>query len=233
MNSFRFIERGIRAEIARQERLLRGGRRGRAGDAALRPAHRARSRRCAPRRRRTTTATSPSPTSCRWRSTEGCSSARGRRCPSCRPTARERFERELGLSADSARLLAFRAELGDYFEAALARRPSRRRRAAGARQLGRPSCSAPARRRGPGRLAASTPAALAQLVGAGRGQGGDAVGAAQQVLDRLVAEGGDPAAIVEAEGLGGDRRRRRARPRSSRRRSRPTPTSPRSCAAAT
>ena len=32
----------------------------------------------------------------------------------------ERFERELGLSAESAQLLAFRAELGDYFEAALA-----------------------------------------------------------------------------------------------------------------
>ena len=37
------------------------------------------------------------------------------------PAARaERFEREIGLSADSAHLLAFRAELGDYFEAALA-----------------------------------------------------------------------------------------------------------------
>ena len=34
------------------------------------------------------------------------------------------------------------------------------------------------------------------------------VGAGRQVLDKLVAEGGeDPAAIVEAEGLGGDRRR--------------------------
>ncbi len=32
----------------------------------------------------------------------------------------QRYEHELGLSADSARLLAFRAELGDYFEAALA-----------------------------------------------------------------------------------------------------------------
>ena len=40
-----------------------------------------------------------------------------------------RFERELGLSADSARLLAWRAELGDYFEAALPRptAPSRSR----------------------------------------------------------------------------------------------------------
>ncbi len=37
MNSFRFIERGIRAEIARQEKILRGGGDRRAGDAALRP----------------------------------------------------------------------------------------------------------------------------------------------------------------------------------------------------
>ncbi len=45
-----------------------------------------------------------------------------------------------------------------------------------------------------------TPGALAALVGlvaAGR----VSVGAGRQVLDRLVAEGGDPLAIVEAEGL--------------------------------
>ena len=32
----------------------------------------------------------------------------------------ERFETELGLAADAAKLLAFRAELGDFFEAAVA-----------------------------------------------------------------------------------------------------------------
>ena len=40
MNSFRFIERGIRAEIARQEKILQAGGTGRAGDAALRPRQR-------------------------------------------------------------------------------------------------------------------------------------------------------------------------------------------------
>ena len=40
MNSFRFIERGIRAEVARQERLLRERGERRPGDAPLRPAHR-------------------------------------------------------------------------------------------------------------------------------------------------------------------------------------------------
>ncbi len=37
MNSFRFLERGVRAEIERQSELLRGGRAGRSGDASLRP----------------------------------------------------------------------------------------------------------------------------------------------------------------------------------------------------
>ena len=69
MNSFRFIERGIRAEIARQEKILQGGGQGHPGDAPLRPRPPARSPRCAPRRRRTTTATSPSPTCCPWPST--------------------------------------------------------------------------------------------------------------------------------------------------------------------
>ena len=39
MNSFRFIERGINAEVARQEALLRAGEPVEPGDAALRPAH--------------------------------------------------------------------------------------------------------------------------------------------------------------------------------------------------
>ena len=39
------------------------------------------------------------------------------------PAARaERLQAEAGLSADSAHALAFRGELGDFFEAALARR---------------------------------------------------------------------------------------------------------------
>ena len=41
MNSFRFLEQGINAEIARQKALVEAGRAGRAGDAALRPGVRA------------------------------------------------------------------------------------------------------------------------------------------------------------------------------------------------
>ena len=64
MNSFRFIERGIRAEIARQEQILgTGGRWSRRRCTSTPPP--ARSPRCAARRRRTTIATSPSRISCR------------------------------------------------------------------------------------------------------------------------------------------------------------------------
>ena len=52
------------------------------------------------------------------------------------------------------------------------------------------------------------PGALATLVGL-VSEKKVTQGGAKQVLDRLVAEGGDPAAIVEAEGLRRHRRRRR------------------------
>ena len=83
MNSFRYLERGVEAEIARQVAIVEARRRGRAGDAPLRPGPRARSARCAPRRRRTTTATSPSPTSCRSSSTRRWSRPRAPSCRSC------------------------------------------------------------------------------------------------------------------------------------------------------
>ena len=82
MNSFRFLERGIDAEIERQKRTLAEG-----GEIEQETLHfdpgRAPSRRCAPRRRPTTTAISPSPTWCRSRPPSSCSPARARRCPSC------------------------------------------------------------------------------------------------------------------------------------------------------
>ena len=98
MNSFRFLRRGIEAEIERQEGSCAAGERSSRRRCTSTP-RAAPSRRCAPRRRRTTTATSPSPTWCRSRRPRRCSSAPGRRCPSCRPQRAERFERELGLPA--------------------------------------------------------------------------------------------------------------------------------------
>jgi len=112
----------------------------------------------------------------------------------------QRFRDELALSEDSAQLLAFRDELGDYFEAALAAHaePAPEPQALanwiagdlrGRLQEGQDPADSPV-----------TPAALAALVGL-VSSAQISVGAARQVLDSLVAEGGDPLEIIEAEGL--------------------------------
>ena len=72
MNSFRFLERGIEAELERQRELLERGEEVDAGDPPLRPRGRLADARCARRSTRTTTATSPSPTWCRSRRPRRC-----------------------------------------------------------------------------------------------------------------------------------------------------------------
>ena len=97
-------------------------------------------------------------------------------------------------------LLSFRPELAAYFEAALA---SAGDPPAPAQVLANWVSGELVARLDEGedpagsRVTASAIAALVGLVAAKR----VSVGAARQVLDRLVAEGGEPAAIVEAEGL--------------------------------
>ena len=230
MNSFRFIERGIRAEIARQEALAARGRGGRAGDAALRPADRDASRRCAPRRRRTTTATSPSPTSSRSRSPRRCSTARAPRCRSCPAARAERFERDLGLSPT-----ARSCSPGGPSSATTSRRRCAERPTAPSRRSRSPTGSHELVARIDDEDPAASqvaPAALATLVGM-VAERQVTQNAAKQVLDNARRRGRRPA---------GDRRGARAWARSAaatsssrscRRRSTPTRTSSRSCAAAT
>ena len=126
MNSFRFLQRGLEAEIERQIDALEVGRAHRAGDRALRSRHRHGVDACAARKRRTTTATSPSPT---WRPSSwtrptwsGCA----RRCPSCRRPARSGSSSSTGCRPRTPALLAANKPLGDYFET-LAGRHRRRR----------------------------------------------------------------------------------------------------------
>jgi aspartyl-tRNA(Asn)/glutamyl-tRNA(Gln) amidotransferase subunit B len=111
----------------------------------------------------------------------------------------ERLERELGLPPDSARLLAFRTEWGDFFEAAVDAAEDGKNTQAIAHWITNDLRS---------RLGEADPAdskvepeALAALVGLVSG-GTVAQAAARTVLDTLVEEGGDPRAIVEAKGLG-------------------------------
>ncbi|HZL48277.1 MAG TPA: Asp-tRNA(Asn)/Glu-tRNA(Gln) amidotransferase subunit GatB, partial [Solirubrobacteraceae bacterium] len=121
MNSFRFIERGIRAEIARQEATLRAGERvtqetlhfdpkpdAHPPITSLRSKEEAHDYRYFPE---------PDlvPVAIDQAMLDAAAGAMGEL-----PAARaERLEKTLGVSRESARQLAFRAELGDYFELAL------------------------------------------------------------------------------------------------------------------
>jgi aspartyl-tRNA(Asn)/glutamyl-tRNA(Gln) amidotransferase subunit B len=200
MNSFRFIERGIRAEIARQEGILQADGEvvqetlhfdpGSGSITSLRSKEEAHDYRYFPEPDLLPVAI------------DDAMIAAARADISELPADRaERLQRELALSADSAQMLAFRGELGDYFEAALGAgvdpAPAPQALAnwitgdlVGRLQEGEDPAAS---RVQPGALAA-----LVGLVGARR----VSVGAGRQVLDRLIAEGGsDPAAIIAAEGL--------------------------------
>jgi aspartyl-tRNA(Asn)/glutamyl-tRNA(Gln) amidotransferase subunit B len=206
MNSFRFIERGIRAELARQEAILRAG--GRVEQETLH---------FDPASERITSLRSkeeahdyryfPEPDLVPVAIDAAMLDAARAALPELPAARAERLEREIGLSADSAHLLAFRAELGDYFEAALTAAVDP---APPAQVLANWITGDLLARLADGQDPEESlvrPGALALLVGLADAKR-ISVGAARQVLDRLVAEGGDPAAIVEAEGLaaidGGD-----------------------------
>jgi aspartyl-tRNA(Asn)/glutamyl-tRNA(Gln) amidotransferase subunit B len=218
MNSFRFIERGIRAEIARQEKTLRAGGRitqetlhfdpNSGAITSLRSKEEAHDYRYFPEPDLLPVTIEPA-------MIEQAAGEMGEL-----PAARaQRLEQTLGLSRESAQQLAYRAELGDYFEAALAApvEPAPPVQALAnwisSDLLGRLEDSAgksgeTAGEKGAGGERAGgnpfssrvQPAAMAALVGLAASKS-ISVGAARQVLDRLVAEGGDPGAIVEAEGL--------------------------------
>src|ERR687897_827772 len=114
------------------------------------------------------------------------------------PAARaERLERDLELPAETARLLAFRSEWGDFFESAV---DSRRELA---HNVANWTTNELTSRLGDRELADTRlePAAFAQLVEL-VAEKKISAGAGREVLDVLIEEGGDPAAVVEAKGLG-------------------------------
>jgi aspartyl-tRNA(Asn)/glutamyl-tRNA(Gln) amidotransferase subunit B len=201
MNSFRFIERGIKAEIERQRAILDGGGQVEQETLHFDPASGAisslRSKEQAHDYRYF-----PEPDLLPVAIDERML-ADARAAMSELPADRaERLQRELALSAESAQQLAFRSELGDYFEAALATRAVADS-AALAQALANWTTGDLLARLPEGLDPADSqvePAALAALV-ALVAEKRISVGAARQVLDKLIAEGGEPAAIVESEGL--------------------------------
>jgi aspartyl-tRNA(Asn)/glutamyl-tRNA(Gln) amidotransferase subunit B len=198
MNSFRFIERGIQAEIERQAALLEAG-----GSVVQETLHfDPASGELTPLRSKEEAHDYryfPEPDLVPVAVTVAMVQEARAELPELPAARAERFERELGLSADSARLMAFRTELGDYFERALAATDGQGSAQALANWIGGDLTA----RLGEADPAASkvSPEALAALVGMVQSKAVTR-GAATQVLDRLVAEGGDPAQIVESEGLG-------------------------------
>jgi aspartyl-tRNA(Asn)/glutamyl-tRNA(Gln) amidotransferase subunit B len=212
MNSFRFIERGIRAEIARQEKILTGGGTvtqetlhfdpASGAITSLRSKEEAHDYRYFPEPDLLPVAIEPAMVDA------------ARAAMSELPADRaERLAREHQLSAESAQVLAFRAELGDYFEAAIA--AGMESAATAPPGSASPVPAPPAQALAnwvTGELVARledgvdpadsrvTPGALASLVAMVAAKRVSS-GAARTVLDTLVAEGGDPEAIVAAEGL--------------------------------
>ncbi len=198
MNSFRFIERGIRAELARQEKLLSSG--GRVEQetlhfdpdsgaiTSLRSKEEAHDYRYFPDPDLVPVAITPAMVEAARAGMAELPAARA-----------ERLQAEVGLSADSAHALTARGELGDFFERSLA----------GASPDVPPQALAnwltvelvprldeiedPAD-------SPVTPEALASLVALVSSKR-VSVGVGRQLLDRLAVDGGDPEAIVQSEGL--------------------------------
>jgi aspartyl-tRNA(Asn)/glutamyl-tRNA(Gln) amidotransferase subunit B len=202
MNSFRYIERGIDAEIARQTAIVEAG--GQVEqetlhyDVATGAISSLRSKEEAHDYRYF-----PEPDLVPIVVDEPMIAAARAELPELPAQRAERYVRELGLSADSARQLAFRADLAAYFEQALASDPEHPQTLANwitGELVARVGDADPA-------TSKVEPAALAQLVALLRAKT-VTPGAAKQVLDTLVAQGGEPQAIVAAEGLaamgGGD-----------------------------
>jgi aspartyl-tRNA(Asn)/glutamyl-tRNA(Gln) amidotransferase subunit B len=197
MNSFRFLERGIKAEIERQIGLLDAGEKVELETLHFDPT----SGRLTPLRSKEEAHDYryfPEPDLMPLEVTDELLASARDELPELPAARAARFESGLGLSAVRARELAFRGELGDFFErvVAVAEDSSPVELSNWIEQLvARIGSDAdPA----DSRVSPESLARLAAMVGA-REVSRDA---AREVLTRMVDEGGDPGAIVESEGLG-------------------------------
>jgi aspartyl-tRNA(Asn)/glutamyl-tRNA(Gln) amidotransferase subunit B len=200
MNSFRFLERGIEAELERQVARLEAGepleqetlhfdpRSG--GLTALRTKEYAHDYRYF-----------PEPDLVPLAPTEEMLRAAREALPELPAAREERYRDELGLPGAAATQLASDAELGSYFERALEAGDGAEPKTIANWVTG--ELAARLREAGEGGVAASKvePAALAALVAMVEARE-VTHGAAREVLAELVASGGDPAEIVERKGLG-------------------------------
>ncbi len=196
MNSFRFLERGIDAEIDRQERILHAG-----GEVEQETLH------YDPQSGSLTSLRSkeeahdyryfPEPDLVPIAPTEEMLERARAAMPELPAARAERLERDLGLPAETARLLAFRFEWGDFVEQAVQARSGL------AQNVANWTTNELAARVGDGDLSATKlePEAFAELVEMVV-QKQISASAGREVLDVLLEEGGSPVAVVEAKGLG-------------------------------
>jgi aspartyl-tRNA(Asn)/glutamyl-tRNA(Gln) amidotransferase subunit B len=205
MNSFRFLERGVRAEIERQTARLEAGeaivQETLHYDPTTRSAGGAPGRLTALRSKEEAHDYRyfPEPDLVPLLVDEATLADTAARLPELPIARAERFERDLGLQADRARELAFRRELGDFYERALAASGDGAAAAVAVanwipqliQRIG--SDADPAE----SRVSPEALAALSAMVEA-REVSRDA---AREVLTHLVQEGGEPRVIVEREGL--------------------------------
>jgi aspartyl-tRNA(Asn)/glutamyl-tRNA(Gln) amidotransferase subunit B len=196
MNSFRFLERGIEAEIERQKRTLAEG-----GEIEQETVH------FDPASGAITTLRSkeeahdyryfPEPDLVPIAPTEEMLERARQALPELPAARADRLGRDLDLPADTAKQLAFRADLGDFYEAALSCDGG------SPRSLANWTTNELTARVGDADPASTKlePAAFSRLVEMVMTKEISAA-AGREVLDLLVKEGGDPAALVEAKGLG-------------------------------
>ncbi|MFN8113719.1 MAG: Asp-tRNA(Asn)/Glu-tRNA(Gln) amidotransferase subunit GatB [Solirubrobacterales bacterium] len=200
MNSFRYLERGVDAEIARQRGVIEAG-----GAVEQETLH------FDPTNGTLTPLRSkeyshdyryfPEPDLVALAPSQGDVEAARDSLPELPEQRRERYAAELGLHPDAARLLAFDADLAEFFESATAAAGDGVEAKAIANwvtgdlvALAREADLEPA-------ATNADPAAVAQLVGLVAAKQVNR-GGAREVLAVLVREGGDPSEIVERLDLG-------------------------------
>jgi len=201
MNSFKYLEQGIEAEIERQRGLLESGERVDQETLHFDPA----SGTLTPLRSKEYEHDYryfPEPDLVPLAPTEEMLREAADALPELPGERAERYREELGLPAETATLLAADMETGEYFEQALEVADGADPKAlanwvtgelAGALRQGGEEV-------GPAQSKVE-PESLAKLVGMVQAKQ-VSHGSAKQVLVELVAAGGDPAEIVEREGLG-------------------------------
>src|SRR4051794_27861862 len=203
MNSFRFLERGIEAELERQVAILDGG-----GTVEQETLH------FDPHEGSLTPLRSkeyahdyryfPEPDLVPLAPTAAMIDEARKGLPELPEARRKRYKDELGLPEAAANQLAFDPELGDYFERALGSAGAAEPKAVASWVSG--ELVARLREAGDGAddpaSSKVTPEALGKLA-AMRESSEITSGGARQVLAFMVGEGGDPEAIAEREGLAG------------------------------